>query len=844
MSARRLGLHASVATLAALAGVGVHAAPNVALENILVSKRNGLTNIQIWPACRMRYMEHTPGKAGLELRIRVLADGECAELLEQVSAEVYLPSGRRLGSVADVRFEDSGGGESYITLRFDAPQQFSVRQHAVGWIEIYVDTTVDSATLPAAVPPPIEVAPPSSAPVPAAPPAIAPARETPARPSQRQVVSEDGEYVVQLGVFADVSRAAAALTRVGGDLHAYTTEFELNGKTWHGLQVGFFASEQDAETSLGTLRATFPDSWVRLVSADEARDARSSSALAARDARSLEAVRIVEGSTADSAELSAWMRSARTALIERRYADAIDSYTLVLQRPAHEHRATARENLGVALERSGQTQRAIAEYEAYLVDPPTDADARRVRERLDTLRTASIVPPAAPARAAAASSGGWQIYGGVSQYYWRNEQELVHDGNRLLASSGVLALADVTAARSGERFDVLARLNGAYQLNLVDFDDRGDIFWMSDAYLDVADKELGLEARAGRQTRRSDGVLGRFDGVGLRYRWRPDITLSVSGGLPVDAPRFRPEPERYFYAASAQIEDLWERVSINAYTQHQIADGIDDRRAVGGEVRYRDGGVSVIGLVDYDMTYAELNTALLNGVWVTDNDWRFSGSVRFGMLPFLTTRNALAGQTVSTVDELLDTYSEGQIRTLARHRTAQASSLSAGIRLPLSERYDLSFDVTTRQADATTASAGVASIPDTGTQVFYSASLIGSSVLRDGDLGVLTLRHDTTRTRDASTLLLDLRLPLSEGLRVSPRLALTSRQDNVNGTDQLIAAPSVRVIYRWRALMVELEGGGRWSSRDLPPTELDPFTPDGTEELLGGYINVGYRLEF
>ncbi|MEM7502405.1 MAG: SPOR domain-containing protein [Pseudomonadota bacterium] len=819
------------------------AAQNTAIENILVSKRNGLTNIQIWPACRMRYVEHSPGPAGIELRILVTTDGDCQAQLERVRREVYLPMGRRLGKVSDVIFEDQGDGQSFITLRFDEPQQFSVKQHAVGWIEVFVDTTVASADLPAAVPDP--VVPPAAVVTPPAASREERVRDRDLSPSVRlEPTKSNDKYVVQLGVFSDISVALAEVDRLGGAQLLYTTDFVLNGARWQGLQMGFYASEADAEQALRGISGSFPDAWVRLVSSAEASVANAH-AVRSSFAKNPLSVRMAAVETVSPDQELLLMEQGRRALLERRYGDAIESYSRVAQNPTSDNRLQAREYLAVALERSGEPRRAIAEYEAYLAETSPGADADRVAGRLRGL--SSALEPSEPvlvAGSAPSDRSGWQIYGGVSQYYWRNEEQLVHDGNQLLTSSGVLALADVTALRRGDRFDIFSRINGAYQLNLVEFDDDGDVGWISDAYIDVRDHRLGLSTRVGRQTRRSDGVLTRFDGVGLRYEWRPDISVSVSAGLPIDSPRFTSGGDRFFYALSSQIEDLWDRLSVNVYTQHQTADGIDDRRAVGGEVQYRDGRLNVVGLVDYDVSFAELNTALINTTWAMENGWRWSATARTGMQPFLTTRNALAGQPVTSIAALQTTFTEGQIRTLARHRTAATNSFSAGLRLPLTERLDLSLDVTTREADATVASAGVAALPATGQQVFYNASVIGSSLLRDGDLTMLTLRYNTTQTRNLATLIMDARLPFSEGLRINPRISLTTLSDNRTGVDQLIARPSLRVIYRWRALMIDLEAGGRWSSRELPATELDPFTSDGTEELLGGYLNLGYRWEF
>ncbi len=839
MSTRRLVL----LFFCILSGQAVWAGPNVAIDNILMSKTNGVATAQIWPACKMRYIDHLPVGAGLELRIRVRADGECAALLQDVTTEAYRPDGDLLGNITEVIFDALGTGDNYITLHFSKPSQFEVRQHPVGWIEVFVDTRIDSRSLPANIPPPLYIEPE----VPREPPAFV--REPTQRPRQtplrQQVVrSRTGEFVVQLGVFESVDAAAAELLRIATPHFVYATEFRLNGKTWHGLQVGFFDSEPTAELVLEELRSSFPDSWVRYVSPREANKALDQGELYAANDGRVPAVRITRSGTDRVGELSAQMNSGRQALLDRRYGDAIDNYTQVLEYPDHEYRGTAREYIGIAHERSGQSASAIAEYQAYLLEFPDAEGADRVETRLVSLLTATSHSTGDPQPIRASQSDGWQLYGGISQYYWRNEEQLVHDGNRLVSSSGVLALADFTASRRGNRFDILARMNGGYQFNLVEFDAAGDSGWMSYAYVDVADHRTGLRGTIGRQTRRSDGVLGRFDGAAVGYQWKPDIHFSVSAGIPVDSPRYIGNADRFFYAASAQIDELWGKFSVSAYTHQQTVDGLSDRAAVGGEIRYREGPLNLVGLVDYDASYNVLNTALLNGVWLLKNDWRVNASVRFGAQPYLTTRNALAGQTARSVEELLETYTKGQIRTLARDRTSQSTTASVGLSIPLSERLDLSLDVTTRQSDATIASGGVAAIPDTGAQMFYNVTLVGSSLLKQGDLTIVTLRHETMRTRDSSTLIIDSRLPFGEALRINPRVTLTQRTAADAGTEQLIVSPSIRVIYRWNRLMIDLEAGGRWSSRDLPLTEWDPFTRDGTEELLGGFVNLGYRLEF
>lgn len=828
----------------------VHADANVALDNILLSKTNGITTIQIWPGCHMRYVDHSPFEAALEVRIRVTLGPECEALLDDTVSERYAPSSLHLGNVETITFQRFSPRDTFLEVQFREPQRFDIRQHTVGWIEVFVDTNVPSSTLPAAVPPPREhpIEPERSArsSIDRLPGQSAPRRS--ARPASRVNVppSSTGDFVVQLGVFDDAGAAERSLADSGSQHFAYRSELPINGQTWYGLQLGFFDSEEEAEQVAGQLRARFPDAWVRFVDPDEASAARAAGDIRGAGVNSVAAVRARPDASLSDEELTALMASGRGALLDRRYSDAIRTYTRVLEVDGHRHRAEAREMLAIAFERSAQPERAMAEYQAFIDQFPDELGRARVSGRLQTLEFAKGAPAAATAPLAAQRSReqSWRLHGGVSVNYWRNEEQIVHDGNYVVSSSGVLMLADVVTDRRGTRFDVVGRMNGAYQLNLVDYDRNGDIGWVSNAFIDVLDKDLGIQGRFGRQTRRDDGVLGRFDGAGVRYQWKPDLSFSASAGLPVDSPRYTSSSDRWFYAASARVDELWaDRVSVSAFMQQQFVDGIHDREAVGGEVLYSGDTVSVLSLLDYDFSYDVLNTALVNATWLLDNGWSLSGRLDFGAEPYLTTRNALNGQSVTSVDALLETYTEGQVRTLARDRTAQGTALSTGLSMPLGERFDLSLDATMRKVEETESSGGVAARPDTGNEYFFNSTLVASSLFLENDLLIASLRHDVLATRDSTYLSIDSRLPVTRSLRVSPRLEFTYH-DRVSSSSQTIIEPSVRLLLRWGNILVDVVAGGRWSDRDLPALELDPFTPDGTEELLGGYINASYRWEF
>ena len=300
----------------------VSGAEQAALENILVSKEAGVTKIQLWPACEMEYLDHSPGDAGSELRIRVSVSAECNELLQEFESQTYRRSEFRLGNVTEISFDAVPGEGEFISLVFRQPQKFEVSQHTVGWIEVFVDTNIASASLPDSRPPPLH-AEPTPTPSASLPPPVFVARDpspkTEPRPERREVTSSDsGNYVIQLGVFSSVEQALAELSRTGASHFAYTTDFSINGTDWHGLQIGFFETEADANQVLNELQGTFPDSWVRYVDAGEADAARQFGGLRELRAGEVAAVAVSRSMPIDEGQLALMMADARNAAVESR----------------------------------------------------------------------------------------------------------------------------------------------------------------------------------------------------------------------------------------------------------------------------------------------------------------------------------------------------------------------------------------------------------------------------------------------------------------------------------------------------------------------------------------------
>jgi hypothetical protein len=331
--------------------------------------------------------------------------------------------------------------------------------------------------------------------------------------------------------------------------------------------------------------------------------------------------------------------------------------------------------------------------------------------------------------------------------------------------------------------------------------------------------------------------LGRFDGGLASYQIAPKLKANAVAGLPVQSSTgLTIDQDRYFYGLSMDLGTFAEAWDTSLFAIEQVADGINDRRAVGGEVRYFRPNRSAFGLVDYDVGYNELNIALLTGNYIFLDQTTINLSLDYRRSPILTTTNATQGQTTDSLSALLETRSEDEVRQLALDRSAISRSVTLGASRPLDSTFQVSADVTASSLSGTDASGGVEASEGTGLELFYSAQLIGSSVIKEGDLAVLGLRYADTQNSNRYTIDINTRYPVNRDFRVNPRVRTDYRENkNDNGT-QISIKPSVRFDYYWtRELLLELDLGAEWTNDRLN---------DESDDRLGFFGSVGYRVDF
>jgi hypothetical protein len=526
---------------------------------------------------------------------------------------------------------------------------------------------------------------------------------------------------------------------------------------------------------------------------------------------------------------------ARAAFDANDLATATRLLTRLIEYPEHAYRAEAQELLGLARERSGQLAHAKAEFEEYLRRYPDGPAAGRVSQRLAALTTLDS-RPRVDAVGSRTSAMEWDAFGGWSQEY-RYDTMSIDDGTVSfdLASQSLLVTdGDLSLRGSGERIAVQARLNAGYLYDMSK-DGPGNRTRVGYAYAEVSDRVFGLSGRLGRQSTHDGGVLGSFDGLNLGWRPVEDLRFGLTGGSLVDSTYDALTTDRQFVSLSANWSGAVEGLEIGPYVIDQTYQGVPDRRAVGANLRWFGQGQTLVGLLDYDIDFSAVNMAMLLGTFELPGRWMLTGTIDHRKSPFLTTRNALVGQPIQSLDALIAQLGETGVRQLARDRTAEVETVSLGVSHPIGTRLQWIADLAAIRIADLPASGGVAAVPGSGTEVSLGGQLIANSLLTSGDVSIVGFRLFESDLSRSVSLSLGSRFPLWGRLRAGPRLRFDHRESVSDGAVQEILSPALRVDWNSGNTTIEFEAGGEWASRELPIDE---------EKTDRYWFSFAYRLGF
>ena len=621
----------------------------------------------------------------------------------------------------------------------------------------------------------------------------------------------------------------------------YVEQTMVRGSPWERLCLGFFSPRKDASSILKDIQQVYPGAWIQKVSTKNILSTIYSPTGPTANASTLPAIipkqqKTVTGNTSTLTEkqLDSLMQRAKVDFKNKKYSSSIRYLNALLAAGEHKYSREALELLGLARQRKGQRTHAVNTYEEYLKLYPDAEGSDRVRQRLAGLLTATSGPREKIRMSTAEERDEVTTYGSLSQFYQSNTTSL-DDIGTVSTLSQLITFFDLTTLHRTKKFDHRYQFIADHVYDFIDSDDDSELRFI-ETYYEFSYRQTGSSGRFGRQRLQIGGILKRFDGLSVGYQFNPDVRLNVIGGFPVDIDnKTSINKHKTFYGFTFETGTFLDNWSMNLFYFDQENDGLTDRNSIGTEVRFRNGRKLLYGLVDYDLFYDELNILQLNANIVFDRGRTLYVNAYIRKSPLLTTDNALIGREEQSIDELKKVLNPEQIYQLARDRTANSETVTVGGSQPVSEKFQVTADITFAYVDATVASGGVLATPDTGTDYFFSTQLVGNNLWMKYDTWVLGLRYYDTDLSSTVSLIANTRFPITRQWRINPRLQFDTRDFNDGQSQQKLRA-LFRTDYRYlNNVRFDFELG------------YDEISGGDASQLLGNndlFFILGYRWDF
>jgi len=214
---------------------------------------------------------------------------------------------------------------------------------------------------------------------------------------------------------------------------------------------------------------------------------------------------------------------------------------------------------------------------------------------------------------------------------------------------------------------------------------------------------------------------------------------------------------------------------------------------------------------------------MINANWYGKAESHYYVTLDYRRSPTLTLSNALIGQTLSDLNQLVDTgLSNGDLEEVALDRSAISQSLSAGMSRRFHPNYRWAVDSSLWKLSGTDASLGVPGFDGTDLETNLSLQLIGNDLFRDRDLVWLTLRWADLTTSQLVSFTTDWRVPINKQWRLRPKLQIYQRDLIETDGQQQSVQPHLRVEYQpGKQWNIELDMGAEWLSSEQNGISVD-----------------------
>lgn len=596
-----------------------------------------------------------------------------------------------------------------------------------------------------------------------------------------------------------------------------------------------------------------------------------------------------------------FMTKGREAMLKGELFAAIDAFNSVLNLPPNKYSADAQLWIGIAKEKSGQQAKARLEFESYLKLYPNGAETAWVNQRLARLNlSAPAVTPVKTAKVAKVQSTKFETnqYGSLAMYYhlgksWTNTTKTeggvdVPDNSNKTDLSSMIGLVSMTARAYNNEFD--NRL--VFQANKIQnlLDDKRSRSRLNSAFYDVRNRVDNYSARLGVQSAMGGGVMGRFLGISAGYGFTPDWRANIALGQSTEA----------VLGSKPKFNSVGLDFGVNSplggsvYFINQTVEGITDRKATGGNLRYFEQGKTVIAMLDYDIQFKSVNIFSLQGTLNYDSGTDYSFMLDHRKAPSLSIMNAVygAGQTAATqffwvdpndptqcliYNEFYDPVSpQGQnlckpdvsyaytpstlgvllqngftiesLIELAKKRTASTNQVQFGASQRIREKWQVGADLTvsntsglpesgTDNGDNTTGLEGYfPATPSSGSTWTLSGRITGSDVIAKRDLTTASLSFTKGPSVLSRFLILNNRSYPAELWTLDGTLRGIFVTDNIGGKQKSFSAVAKTGYSLRTSLTWEVELGLDWLN--ITYSTYFPAT------YKRGYASTGFRWDF
>jgi tetratricopeptide (TPR) repeat protein len=737
-------------------------------------------------------------------------------------------------------------------------------------------------------------------------PAAAPAAAAPSQVTPATLPESERRFVIVLQSTTDPNvQLSAPIPRGLQNYDVFTNRRSVDGGTRHEIQLGHFSSRTQAEAALRQL-STFPQATI--VAAAPAVVAPAAVAVAPAlppapavpgpapvpaplpapvpaapservpapapspvptpaPAPAAPAVAEAAGNAEIEAKASALMGAAQAAVAQQNHAVAIEVLNELLNLPPNRQTRAAQEMAGIARARAGDFARARIEFETYLQLYPQGDGSERVRRELAALPAPAPAPlaearPKPPTETTVTGSTSMYGYGGNGQVRSQDFKDSPIAGVPQIAGDPLLTQdkarqiindVDLNWRRRSADSDMRFVLRDSYTSDLERSDRSKNR--LSNLYVDYKSLSDGYGVRLGRQSPQGGGVMSRFDGLTASYLLRPKLKLGAVAGAPAE--KFFDDSKRRFLGASIDADGFIPNVGVGLYAIQQRIDRQIDRSAVGTEMRYFNGGVSLFSQLDYDVAIKGLNLATVQGTWILEDTTVFNALYDRRALSMLALGNALTfgdpanpNVVYTRIAERLANTTVQALRDQVKRTTPFITQAQLGVTKPLNKTWQVGTSAQLTNIGAIPPVPEVLGFengrPATGNIYTLSAQLIGLNLYSNRDTHVWSVSGISSPTLKGGLLSYNLSSVVWEVWQLEPSLQFYRDRSTEGGTNQRWT-PGLRITYRgWQhwalesAVTYELGKASR-----VTPDPNDPSLNVTTRESSNRVnYSLGARYEF